>query len=112
MMTEAKLLLVPMINVTGSDRNANKKRAFSRYFQRRINIGHQQINVRHRMAVKNRQSRETGNIRYTRHKTKAEKKTITICVGHHHTQEEDKQNKKHNTIYVVYTTMRKQTHIT
>ena len=39
-------------------------------------------------AMKNVQSRETGNIGYTRHKTKTNKtkKHSTICVGHHYSQ--------------------------
>ena len=37
------------------------------------------------MAIKNRQSKETGNIGYTiRGKTK--QKHHTICVGHHYTE--------------------------
>ena len=35
----------------------------------------------------------------TRRQTK-QKKHNTICVGHHYTQDVDKQNKKHNTICV------------
>ena len=38
-------------------------------------------------AIKNGQSRETGNIGYTRRrKTKQKQKYNTICVGHHYTQ--------------------------
>jgi hypothetical protein len=40
--------------------------------------------------IKNGQSRETGNIGYTRHKTKTNKTK-------NKTQDEDKQNKIHNT---------------
>jgi hypothetical protein len=38
-------------------------------------------------VIKNGQSRETGNIGYTRHKMKTNKiKNNTICVEHHYTQ--------------------------
>jgi hypothetical protein len=39
--------------------------------------------------IKNGQSRETGNIKYVRHKTKKNKnkKYNSICVGHQHTQD-------------------------
>ena len=40
-------------------------------------------------AIKNGQSREIGNIGYTRHKMKPKNKKqkhYTICVGHHYTQ--------------------------
>ena len=44
------------------------------------------INIRkYRRAVKNGQSRETGNIRYTRLR-KTKQKHNTICVGHHYSQ--------------------------
>jgi hypothetical protein len=36
-------------------------------------------------AIKNGQSRETGNIGYTRRR-KTKQKHNTICVGHHYTQ--------------------------
>ena len=36
-------------------------------------------------AIKNGQSREIGNIRYTRQR-QTKQKHNTICVGHHHTQ--------------------------
>jgi hypothetical protein len=36
-------------------------------------------------AIKKGQSRETGNIRYTR-RIKTKQKHNTICVGHHYTQ--------------------------
>ena len=39
------------------------------------------------MAITNGQSRETGNIGYTRRQTKQNKqKHNTICVGHHYAQ--------------------------
>ena len=39
-------------------------------------------------ASKNRQSKETGNIGYTRQRQskQTKQKLITICVGHHYTQ--------------------------
>jgi len=38
-------------------------------------------------AIRNGQSRETGNIRYTRHKTKTNlTKNTTWCVRHQYTQ--------------------------
>jgi hypothetical protein len=37
---------------------------------------------------------------HTQDEDKQNKKHHTICVGHHHTQDEDKQNKKHHTICV------------
>ena len=36
-------------------------------------------------AIKNRQSRETGDIGYTR-RTQTKQKHSTICVGHHYAQ--------------------------
>jgi len=58
--------------------------------------------------MKNAQSRETGNIVYTRHKTKTNKtkKHNTIYIEHHHIQDEDKKN---TTQYLLGITMRKQT---
>ena len=35
---------------------------------------------------KNGQSREIGNIGYTRNKMKTKKNTIHVCVGHHYSQ--------------------------
>jgi hypothetical protein len=35
-------------------------------------------------AIKNGQSRETGNIGYTRRKKKTKQKHNAICVGHHY----------------------------
>jgi hypothetical protein len=37
-------------------------------------------------VIKNGQSRETGNIGYTRHKTKSKQKHNTICVRHRYAQ--------------------------
>ena len=49
------------------------------------------INVREtKGAIKTGQSRKAGNIVHTTHKTKTNK---TICGWHHHTKDEDKQNK-------------------
>ena len=53
-----------------------------------------EVNVRKiEGAIKNGQCRETGNIGYTRYKTKTKKNQKnpkkphkTICVGHHYTQ--------------------------
>jgi hypothetical protein len=47
---------------------------------------------------------------YTRQR-QTKQKHNTICIGHHHTQDRDKQNKT-TTQYVLDTTMRKQTQIT
>jgi hypothetical protein len=52
---------------------------------------------------------------YTRHKTKTSKiqKHSTLCVGHHHTQDEDKLSNKHSTIcfehHLTQDTRRRQT---
>ena len=43
-----------------------------------------------------KQSKETGNIGYTRHRTKTIQRNWQHWV--HKTQDKDKQNKKHNTI--------------
>ena len=37
-------------------------------------------------AIQNGQSRETGNIGYTRWRKTEQKKHNTVCVGHHYTQ--------------------------
>jgi hypothetical protein len=37
---------------------------------------------------------------YTQDEDKQNEKHNTICVGHHYSQDEDKQNEKHNTICV------------
>jgi hypothetical protein len=62
------------------------------------------INVRETEGViKIGQSRETGNVGYTRHKTRTNKAKYTtqyvLDTTIHKTQDEEKQNKKHNTIY-------------
>ena len=62
------------------------------------------INVRETEGViKIGQSRETGNVGNTRHKTKTNKAKYTtqyvLDTTIHKTQDEEKQNKKHNTIY-------------
>ena len=50
------------------------------------NLMKRQINVReHRRGNQNGQSRETGNIGYTRRR-KTNKKHNTICVGRHYTK--------------------------
>ena len=63
-----------------------------------------QRNWQHEGTIKNEQSRETGNIGYTRHKRKANKtnKHNTICVGDLHTQDTKRRQakQKHNTICV------------
>ena len=64
-------------------------------------IYQQKINVReYRRGKQNGQSRETGNIGYTRRwKTKQTKqKHSTICVGHHYAQ--TKTNKVNTTWYL------------
>jgi ribosome assembly protein YihI (activator of Der GTPase) len=60
-------------------------------------------------AIKKGQSRETGNIGYTRRR-KTKQKHNMICVGHRHTQDEDK--KKNTMQYVLDPTIYKQTQIT
>ena len=47
-------------------------------------------------AIKNTQSRETGNIEYQRHKNKDKQKKNrnTICVGHHYAQTNSNNVKK------------------
>jgi hypothetical protein len=63
-----------------------------------------QRNWQHEGTIKNEQSRETGNIGYTRHKRKANKtkKHNTIYIGDLHTQDikRRKTKQKHNTICV------------
>ena len=52
-------------------------------------------------AIKKGQSRETGNIGYTRRR-KTKQKHNTICIGHHYIQETRRRQiqQKHNTICV------------
>ena len=52
-------------------------------------------------AIKNGQSRDTINIGYTRHKTKKPTQYV-LDTTMYKTKDEDKQNKKHNTICVGY----------
>jgi hypothetical protein len=56
-------------------------------------------------AIKYGQSRETGNIGYTRRR-KTKQRHNTICVWHHYTQDEEKQSKD-TTRYVLDTTIHK-----
>jgi hypothetical protein len=66
-------------------------------------ISNAPLNKRHKIQkrqIKNGQSREIGNIRQTRHRTKTKHKQNIICVGHHHTQDtrqrQTKQKTEHN----------------
>ena len=58
------------------------------------------LNKRQRIQkrqIKNGQSREIGNIRQTRHRTKTKHKQNIICVGHHHTQNTTQRQTKQKT---------------
>ena len=50
-------------------------------------------------AIKNGQSRETGNIGYTR-QDEDKKNHNTICVGHLHTQDIRRRQTKQNTQHI------------
>ena len=77
-------------------------------------ISNAPLNKRHKIQkrqIKNGQSREIGNIRQTRHRTKTKHKQNIICVGHHHTQDTRQRQTKQNIICVgqPYTRTQRQT---
>jgi len=74
--------LVSLVEDTGEP--GENHRSVANYWQ---TLSHVEINIENTEGViKNEQSRETGNIGYTRRRKKTKQKHNTICVWHHSTK--------------------------